>query len=121
MRETAVYRQALRSMYRMYGATVDVYAAGTVSAGGSAGTMVMVGTAVPMVLMPYTEAGAIAPAPQLLAGGRANYIGIDAGTANMGLGCELRYSGGIYEIQGTADWRWARVTLLSKVSTPYHP
>ena len=113
-------RLQLALWQRDYGATVDVYAPGTAN-GGTAGSMSQVGTAVPWIIVPYAEFGQIAPPPPSMSGGRATYIGIDSGTAVAGLGCELRYAGGTYIVEGTADWRPNRVVTLSKVANPYRP
>lgn len=111
-------RLRISAWARDYGATVNVFAPGTVN-GGTAAGMVQVGTAVPGILVPYTDAGQIAPPPPSMAGGRTTHFWVDAGTAAIGLGCELRYSGGTYRVEGTADYRPDRVAQLSKVATPY--
>jgi hypothetical protein len=94
-------------------ATADIYAPGTAS-------MAQVGTAVPGLLVPNTPNGPMHLAPEYLAGGRVEYLWIDAGTARLGIGCEVRPSiGGTYEVHGTADWELARVCLLSKLAGPF--
>jgi hypothetical protein len=111
-------RLDLKLWQREFGATVSVFAQGAAS-GGTASAMTQVGTAVPLIIAPHAELGAVVPAPPGLAGGRAEYIGVDAGTATIGLGCELRDSSGTYTVEGTADWRANRVLALSKVANTF--
>lgn len=116
------FLQSLTHMRLTWGATANVFAPGTAAA-GSASTMTQVGTAVPGILVPTTNvqgAGLVELAPEYLAGGRAQYLWIDSGTARLGIGCEVRpTNGGTYEVHGTADWKLGRVALLSKIVTPF--
>lgn len=97
--------------------TVNVYGPGAL-AGGTAGSATQTGTAVPVLIMPSAQneaSGMLQAAPLGLGGGRADYLGIHAGTATIRPGDELRDGTSItYYCHGTADWQMATVLALSK-------
>jgi hypothetical protein len=102
-------------------ATVDVYAP-PASTGGTSGDMVRVASNAIGLLMPVTDqqaAGFVGQAPYGLAGGRVEHLWIDGGTAGLGVGCEIRTTAGTFAVEGTADWKVARVALLSQVTPLY--
>ena len=102
-------------------ATADIYAP-VATTGGTSGDMTRVAIEAIGLLMPVTDqqaAGFVGAAPYGLAGGRVEHLWIDGGTAGLGVGCEIRTAAGTYAVEGTADWKVARVALLSQITPLY--
>lgn len=95
------------------GATVNVWRSPSATAGSPVGTPTQVGTAVPMLLIPASDAQQLGLLPAGLGGGRADFYGVHRGTATIRTADEVRSGTATYHVEGTASWSLAVVVALS--------
>lgn len=94
------------------GATVDLYRSPAAS-GGTVGAQTQIGTAIPGLIIPATDAQKLGILPQGLGGGQVEYFLIHAGTAPIRTGDAVRVGTASYPVEGTANWSLAAVCGLS--------
>lgn len=96
-----------------FGGSVDLYRSPAASA-GKVGTATQVGTAIPCIILPTSDAGNLIGAPQGLGGGRAPMTGIfKANAPTIQNGDELRQGTVTYMVESSANWTLGRVIGLS--------
>lgn len=93
------------------GATVDQYR-NPAASGGTVGAATQIGTAIPGLVIPASDAQKLGLLPIGLGGGQVEYVFIHAGTAPIRTGDIVRW-GADYPVEGTANWSLAAVCGLS--------
>ncbi len=95
------------------GASVDLWRS-PAAAGGKVGTATQVGTAIPCIIVPTSDAGNLVGAPQGLGGGRAPMTMIIQSSApTINNGDEVRQGTVRYQVESAANWIMGRVVGLS--------
>lgn len=96
-----------------FGGSVDLYR-NPAASGGKVAAPVQVGTAIPCIIVPTSDAGNLVGAPQGLGGGRAPMTGIFKSNAPaIAIGDDVRQGTVRYQVESTANWTLGRVIGLS--------
>lgn len=96
-----------------FGGSVDLYRNPALAA-GKVGATTQVGTAIPCIIVPTSDAGNLVGAPSGLGGGRAPMTMIvKASAPTINNGDEVRQGTVSYQVESAANWTLGRVIGLS--------
>jgi len=103
----------LDMMILEFGGSVDLYRSPAASA-GKVGTATQIGTAIPAIIVPTSDAANLVSAPSGLGGGRAPMTMIIKSNAPaIQNGDEVRQGTVSYQVESAANWTLGRVIGLS--------